>query len=121
MAAYEINGVRVTELEAEGAKVVSGGDANDLISAAWADEAHMVAVPVERFSADFFSLRSGLAGEVFQKFQNYQVRLAVVGDISAEVGASTALRDFVYETNKVGNHLFVASPAELKARLGGGD
>ena len=29
-------------------------------------------------AAEFFDLRSGLAGEVFQKFTNYQVRLAIV-------------------------------------------
>lgn len=119
MATYEINGVRVAELDVEGDKVVSGGDANDLISAAWSDDAHMVAVPVARFGAEFFTLRSGLAGEIFQKFQNYRVRLAVVGDISAHVAASSALRDFVYETNAVGHHLFVETPAALKARLSG--
>jgi hypothetical protein len=29
-------------------------------------------------SADFFNLRSGLAGEMFQKFTNYEIRLAIV-------------------------------------------
>ena len=29
-------------------------------------------------AAEFFDLRSGLAGELFQKFTNYQVRLAIV-------------------------------------------
>jgi hypothetical protein len=30
------------------------------------------------FAREFFELRSGLAGELFQKFTNYQVRLAIV-------------------------------------------
>lgn len=29
-------------------------------------------------SAEFFNLRSGLAGELFQKFTNYQIKLALV-------------------------------------------
>ncbi len=31
-----------------------------------------------QFGPDFFDLRTGLAGEVFQKFTNYRVRLAIV-------------------------------------------
>jgi len=34
------------------------------------DEAHL--------GPDFFDLRTGLAGEVFQKFTNYRARLAIV-------------------------------------------
>jgi hypothetical protein len=37
-----------------------------------------------QLAADFFDLRTGLAGEVLQKFTNYRVRLAiVVADASA--------------------------------------
>ena len=32
----------------------------------------------EDLSPDFFNLRSGLAGELFQKFTNYRIRVAVV-------------------------------------------
>jgi len=40
-----------------------------------------------QLGADFFDLRSGLAGEVFQKFTNYRARLAiVVADPSAYGG-----------------------------------
>lgn len=31
-----------------------------------------------QLGADFFDLRTGLAGEVLQKFTNYRVRLAIV-------------------------------------------
>jgi hypothetical protein len=41
---------------------------------------------------DFFDLRTGLAGEVFQKFTNYRVRLAVViADASAYGGRFSEL------------------------------
>jgi len=76
-----------------------------------------VAVPVSRFDESFFRLRSGLAGEIMQKFVNYQVRLVVVGDISAQVAASTALRDLVTESNR-GRHIwFVDDLDELADRL----
>ena len=41
----------------------------------------------------------------------------ILGDVSAAVAASTALRDFVYETNKAGHHLFVPDRAAMLAAL----
>ena len=97
--------------------VRTGGDATELIGAAWGAEAQLVAVPLTRLDKAFLDLRSGLAGEVIQKFVNYNLRLAIVGDISAAVAASKALGDFVYESNR-GRHVwFVADMAELAAKL----
>ena len=60
---------------------------------------------------DFFNLRTGLAGEILQKFTNYQVKIAIVGDFS--VYTSKSLKDFIYESNK-GNHIFFL-PNDKKA------
>ena len=46
----------------------------------------------------FFRLSSGLAGEVLQKFVNYQMRLAIVGDFSHYT--SKPLQDFIRESNQ---------------------
>ena len=78
----------------------------------------MVAVPAHRFDDRFFALRTGVAGEIMQKFVNYRMRLAVVGDISAHVAASTALRDLVYESNRGGHIWFVADLDEQDTQLG---
>lgn len=40
-----------------------------------------------QLGADFFDLRSGLAGEVLQKFTNYRVRLAIVVVDAAAYGS----------------------------------
>ena len=115
----DINGVTVLECSPDGALVDGDRAAMDLIAEAMGHDAELVALPVERLPDEFFSLRSGLAGIVAQKFVNYRMRLAVVGDVTAHVERSTALRDFVRETNR-GNQLwFVASRAELVERLGG--
>lgn len=45
----------------------------------------------------FFILSSGLAGEILQKFVNYQFRIAVYGDYSQYT--SKPLKDFMYESN----------------------
>jgi hypothetical protein len=77
----------------------------------------VVAVPVGRFDERFFSLRTDLAGEVMQKFVNYRIRLAVVGDLSAHLAGSTALRDLVTESNRGAQVWFVADLADLDTHL----
>lgn len=52
----------------------------------------------EQLDEAFFRLSSGVAGEVLQKFVNYQMRLAIVGDFSRYT--SKPLRDFIYESNQ---------------------
>src|SRR5215212_9731792 len=95
----ERHGVPVLVVDRAGAPIASTQDALDLIGSAFG-QAEIVAVPAERLDARFFELRSGLAGEIMQKFVNYRVRLVIVGDISEHVGASTALRDLVRESNR---------------------
>ena len=48
---------------------------------------------------------------------NYRLRLVVVGDVGGHVDESTALRDFVRESNRGGQLWFVADEVELAARL----
>ena len=55
---------------------------------------------------DFFILSSGLAGDILQKFINYEGRIAIYGDYSHYT--SKSLRDFIYESNK-GKHVFFVS------------
>ena len=83
--------------------------ANDLLGEAWGAEAELVIVPVD--------LSTRIAGEVIQKFTNYRMRLAFVGDIAARVEASRSLRDFVYESNKGSQVWFLNDRAALEARL----
>ena len=55
---------------------------------------------------DFFILSFGLAGDILQKFINYEGRIAIYGDYSHYT--SKSLRDFIYESNK-GKHVFFVS------------
>ncbi|MDR2931633.1 MAG: DUF4180 domain-containing protein [Oscillospiraceae bacterium] len=57
----------------------------------------------ENIIEDFFDLSTKLAGEVLQKYVNYYLVAAIVGDFSAYT--SKSLRDFIYECNK-GRHVF---------------
>ncbi|MFF9282874.1 DUF4180 domain-containing protein [Streptomyces griseosporeus] len=113
------SGVRVLRCAPDGPPLDGEQAALDLIGDAFGQEAELVVVPVERVGAEFFRLRSGVAGAVVQKFATYRLRLAVVGDISGHVADSTALRDFVHEANQGGQLWFVADEAELAHRLTG--
>ncbi|QND54328.1 DUF4180 domain-containing protein [Phyllobacterium sp. 628] len=112
-----IHGVRVLVFDQDGPKLASERDANDFLSAVWGEEATLAAIPVARLGTDFLQLKTRIAGEVMQKFVNYQIRLAIVGDISAWIKQSAALRDFVYETNRGKNLWFVRDLTELEQRL----
>ena len=111
------HGVRVFAVPADGPPLRTEADATDLIGDAFYQEAELVVIPVDRLDDAFFDLRSGLAGQVLQKFVNYRLRLVVVGDIGRHVAASGAFRDLVTESNRGRQVWFVADRAELDARL----
>jgi hypothetical protein len=52
-----------------------------------------------------------------QKAANYRLKFAVLGDVSAHVCASDALRDFVVECNRGRSIFFVADLPALAERL----
>ena len=112
----ERRGVPVLVCDRDGAPIASTQDALDLIGAAFS-ETDVVAVPVDRFDDRFFTLRTGLAGAIMQKFVNYRIRLAVVGDISGHLAQSSALRALVHESNRGGQIWFVKDLDELDGHL----
>lgn len=116
-AVHEIRGVQVMVVAVDGPPMRSDRDAVDLIGEALGAGVGWVAITTERLGEDFFMLSTRIAGDAIQKFVNYGIGLAVVGDISRHVAASTSLRDFVYESNRGGHVWFVASLDELEGRL----
>lgn len=115
----EIHGIPVLMCAAEGGPIAGEQDALDLIGDAGYQGARWTVVPVERFDDAFFQLRTGVAGDIVQKFVNYRMGLVVLGDISPHTARSSALRDFVRESNRGGQTWFLADEAELDARLRG--
>ncbi len=113
----DIAGTRVLVFAKSGPRLETERDINRFLEAAWGEDAGLVAIPMTRLAPDFFRLRTRLAGEVAQKFVNYGVRLAVVGDISRWTADSKPLRDFVTEANRGQALWFVEDLAELESRL----
>lgn len=112
-----IAGATVYVCHADGPKLDGERAATDIIGDSYMSRPQVVAIPVGRLAPDFLTLSNRIAGDVIQKFVNYGVAVAFVGDIGDRLAASNALRDFVRESNR-GRHVwFVADLAELEAKL----
>jgi len=101
----------------DGPPLSGEADALDLIGSLWGQEIEWLVLPAARLGEGFLRLRTGLAGAVIQKFVTYGVRLAIVGDISAAVAESDALRDFVRESNAGDRVWFAPDLTALEIRL----
>ena len=88
-------------------------DALDIIGEAFGQGAELVVIPASRLAPEFFRLGTGTAGAMLQKFASCQMRVAIVGDVSAYTEKSAPLRDFVRESNRRGQVRFLTSDAEL--------
>jgi hypothetical protein len=113
----EREGRRLLVADAEGRPLGSSRDALDLIGEAFGQRAEVIVIPTARLDPEFLRLLSGLLGEFVQKVINYRLKLAVIGDLSAAIAASDALRDFVRECDRGRDVLFVPDVAALLARL----
>ncbi len=59
----------------------------------------------ENICNEFFDLKTQIAGEILQKFVNYNYKLCIIGNF--ENIDSKALKDFIYECNN-GNCIYFA-------------
>ncbi|WP_309117015.1 DUF4180 domain-containing protein [Saccharothrix sp.] len=109
-------GVQVLECDPDGPPIATVEDALGIIGAVFLG-ARVAAVPAHRLGERFFTLGNRFAGEIMQKFVNYQMLLAVVGDISEHLAASSALRALVAESNEADHVWFVPDLDALDARL----
>lgn len=74
-----------------------------------------IALNKEAICDEFFILSKGLAGEILQKFINYQIKFAIYGDYSKYT--SKPLKDFIYESNNGKDIFFVNSKDEAVKKL----
>ena len=114
---YIVHGLRILEYSPDGPPIDNDRAAMDLIGDASSNSAELVVIPVERFSPDFFQLRTRLAGDLMQKFVNYRLRLAIIGDLSKALAESQALQALVRESNRGNQIWFLPCIDQLKQKL----
>lgn len=116
LATNEQNGSVVAIVEEDGIVIASAQDALDLMATARHTlDCVKLLIPKENICREFFDLKTGVAGEILQKFANYMVKLAIVGDFSNI--ESKSLRDFIYECNNGSQIFFLKSEAEALEKL----
>ena len=111
----ETNGLTIAEAVSAGIVVATVQDAVDLIGNAAYLGADYTLLHERHLGPEFFDLKTGLAGEVLQKYANYRMGLVVIGDFDA-IG-SESLRALIRECNRGGRIAFVPDRDAALARI----
>lgn len=105
-----VNNTKIAEVISEVTTINNVEDGLDLLGNLYYQDFDKIIIHEKNITPDFFDLKNGIAGEILQKFSNYRVRLAIVGDFSKY--KSKSVNDFIYESNKGGKINFVTSQSE---------
>ncbi len=106
---------KIAELISTKIEIRNVQDILDIIADAFYQGAGGIILHDKNITSDFFDLKTGLAGEILQKFSNYRMKLSIVGDFSKYPGKS--LNSFIAESNR-GNYIsFVPDTGSAVARL----
>lgn len=108
--AHHINNTKIAEVTSDETIISTSDDGLDLLGNLYYQDFDRIVIHEKNITPDFFDLKTGIAGEILQKFSTYRVRLAIVGDFSKYT--SKSLNDFMYESNKGRQIIFVNSTTE---------
>lgn len=107
---HNINNTKIAEVEFDGLLINSAEEGLELLGNLYYQDFDKLIIHEKNITPVFFDLKNGMAGEILQKFSNYRVRLAIVGDFSN--CNSQSIKDFIFESNKLGQINFVHSVSE---------
>ena len=112
----EKNGSKVAVLSSDSLIITNAGDALDLLADVHYNHGcDKMLERKENIVEDFFQLSTGLAGEILQKYTNYQKAIAIVGEFSGY--NSKSLNDFIYECNQGNKVVFRSTETEALEAL----
>jgi hypothetical protein len=95
--------------------ITNPDDILDFMAEARLNDSGRMIIHDKSLHPDFFDLKTKVAGEILQKYSNYRMRLAIVGDFSGF--KSKSLRDFIRESNRTGTISFVGTIEEALSKL----
>ncbi|MDR6561529.1 MULTISPECIES: DUF4180 domain-containing protein [unclassified Arcicella] len=113
---HEVNTIKIAEATADYIFINNAQDGLDLLGNLYYQGFDNIIIHQKNITPDFFDLKTGIAGEILQKFSTYRVALAIVGDFSHYT--SKSIKDFIFESNKAGHINFVNSVSEALGCLG---
>ncbi|MBC9934173.1 DUF4180 domain-containing protein [Chitinophaga qingshengii] len=117
LAIHETGAVRIAEVVADDILINTPEEALQLIVDVYYQNFEKMIIHEKNIIPAFFDLKTGIAGEVLQKFVNYRMQLSIVGTF--EHYTSKSIRDFIYESNKGRQISFLSSVEEAVEKLSG--
>jgi hypothetical protein len=108
---------KIAEIVSDNIVLKDTDDTLNLIAEAGAMDSGKIILYESQINPDFFDLKTKLAGEILQKFSNYRVQLAIIGDFSKF--KSKSLQAFIYECNKGRSLFFQETLDDAIIRLSG--
>ena len=112
---HACDGFTVAEVAADRYSISRGQDVLELLGSAHTQGVRLWILHEQALSPAFFDLSSGVAGEVLQKFSNYRLKVAIVGDFDHY--KSKSLQAFISESNRGGEVLFLKTVEAAKSAL----
>lgn len=112
---HEINSIKIAEIISDDIIIRSAQDELDLMGNIYYQGFDKVILHEKNITPEFFDLKTKIAGEILQKFSNYRIGLAIVGDFSKY--ESKSMRDFIFESNKTNHINFVQALEDALANF----
>ncbi|EEN82119.1 DUF4180 domain-containing protein [Porphyromonas endodontalis] len=95
---HNIDNTKVAEIITDKVILRSTEDGLELLGNLYYQGFDKIIIHEKNITPEFFDLRTKIAGEILQKFAQYQMPLIIVGDFSKY--KSKSLNDFIFESNK---------------------
>jgi hypothetical protein len=95
---HESDGKKVTEVLGDDILIRTPNDALQIMMDIAATGSRKIILHQANITPDFFDLKTRLAGEILQKFVNYLIQVAIVGNFTDV--KSESLRAFIIESNR---------------------
>lgn len=95
---HSINNIKIGEIISDEVILKTTDDGLTILGDLYYQGYDKIILYEKNITPQFFDLKTGIAGEILQKFAQYRIPLAIVGDFSKYT--SNSLRDFIFESNK---------------------
>jgi hypothetical protein len=115
LKSHTINTIQIAEIVSDKIIIKSAQDGLDLLGDIYYQGFDSIIIYEKNIIPDFFDLKTKIAGDILQKFSNYRIRLAIVGDFTQH--QSKSIKDFIFESNNSRQVNFLKTLSEALERL----
>lgn len=114
---HNVGNIQIAEVTSDQIIIQSPQDGLDLMGNVYYQGFDKVILHEKNITPEFFDLKTKIAGEILQKFSNYRIGLAIVGDFSKY--ESKSMKDFIFESNKTKHVNFVETMEKALEKFSG--